>query len=141
MASFTIFFNVQSAQSVIKLFEITEKTINAVKNVLDERWEDIIAIPETQKMHSVIVTSVNVVRYARYVKSEQWKVHVFKELNHNYQSLSGNDVTLRVEDFVEVEYNGKRYAREVKLIEEDVQVSVLHRHFSQNWKWPAPQLF
>ena len=71
-------------------------------------------------MHSVIVTSVNVVRYARYVKSEQWKVHVFKELNHNYQSLSGNDVTLRVEDFVEVEYNGERYAREVKLIEEDV---------------------
>ena len=63
MASFTIFFNVQSAQSVIELFEITEKTINAVKNALDERWEDIIAIPETQKMHSVIVTSVNVVRY------------------------------------------------------------------------------
>ena len=68
-------------------------------------------------------------------------MHVFKELNHNYQSLSGNDVTLRVEDFVEVEYNGKRYAREVKMIEEDVQVSVLHRHFSQNWKWPAPPLF
>ena len=48
-------------------------------------------------------------------------------MNHNYQSLSDNDVTLKVEDFVEVEYNGKRYAGEVKLIgEEDVQVSVLH---------------
>ena len=49
---------------------------------------------------------------------------------------------LKVEDFVEVEYNGKRYAGEVKLIgEEDVQFSVLHRHFSQNWKWPASPLF
>ena len=69
-------------------------------------------------------------------------MHAFKEMNHNYQSLSDNDVTLKVEDFVEVEYNGKRYAGEVKLIgEEDVQVSVLHRHFSQNWKWPASPLF
>ena len=97
----TIFFNVQSAQSVIKLFEISEKTINAVKNVLDERWEGIIAIPETQKIHSVIVTSVNVVRYARYAKSKEWKVHAFKEINHNYQSLPDNDITLKVEDFVE----------------------------------------
>ena len=60
-------------------------------------------------------------------------------MNHNYQSLSDNNVTLKVEDFVEVEYN--KYAGEVKLIEEDVQVSVLHRHFSQNGKWPAPPLF
>ena len=44
-----------------------------------------------------------------------------------------NDVTLKVGDFVEVEYNGKRYAREVKLIGEEVmQVSVLYRHFAQN---------
>jgi len=47
------------------LIEITEKTINAVKNVIDERWEDI-EIPETQKMSSVLVTSVDVTRYARW---------------------------------------------------------------------------
>ena len=53
--------------------------------------------------------------------------------------MPDNDVTLKVGDFVEVEYNGKRYAGEVKLIgEEVVQFSVQHRHFAQNWKWPAP---
>ena len=46
--------------------------------------------------------------------------------------MPDNDVTLKVGDFVEVEYNGKRYAREVKLIEEVMQVSVLYRHFAQN---------
>ena len=56
--------------------------------------------------------------------------------------MSDYDVTLKVEDFVEVEYNGERYAREVKLIgEEDVCRFLyytgtllktgcgLHRHF------------
>ena len=46
--------------------------------------------------------------------------------------MPDNDVTLKVGDFVEVEYNGKRYAREVKLIKEVMQVSVLYRHFAQN---------
>ena len=43
-----------------------------------------------------------------------------------------------VGDWVEEEYNTKRYPGEVLLVgREDVQVSVLHRQFAQNWKWPS----
>ena len=131
------FINVQSAQSVIRLFEITEKSIMEVTDLIDQRWKDVIALPETQKMHSVAVIGVNVVRYARYVNSEEWKLHEFKE--HNDQALPDKVSinNLRIGDFVEVEYNGKSYPWEVKLVgKEDVQVSVLHRQFAQNWKWP-----
>ena len=44
-----------------------------------------IVIPETQKIHSVIVTSVNAGEICQVCK--EWKVHAFKEMNHNYQSV------------------------------------------------------
>ena len=134
------FINVQSDQSVIKLFEITETSIDDCYKVLNERRKNVDAIPDTHKMHTIIVTGMNVIKHAPYAKAKntEWKIHQFKEMNIDLNNLEYDEDLFKVGDWVEVEYSGKRYPGVVKLVgKEDIQVSVLHRQFAQNWKWPV----
>ena len=54
--------------------DISVKDIEEVKNLLHERWENVLALPEAQKMHCMSVVAVNVVEYGRYATCDEWKV-------------------------------------------------------------------
>ena len=46
--------------------------------MLDERWENVAVLPETQKMHSMNVFGVNAVEYGKYALRDEWNVHKFR---------------------------------------------------------------
>ena len=72
---------VQAKNTRIKIIHVMEADIENIKELLDERWAGIKAIPGTQKLHSIQVVERDKVRYAKYSQSvpDAWECHVFKE--------------------------------------------------------------
>ena len=134
-------FIAQQDQTNVFVSEIEVEEIKNVKTMLDERWENVAVLPETQKMHSMNVFGVNAVEYGKYALCDEWNVHNFRtdskeEPVAQEQGIAKNP--LIVGNWVEVEYNDKRCQGEVVLVgQDDVQVSVLYGQFAQNWKWPS----
>ena len=60
---------VQAKNTRIKIIHVMEADIENIKELLDERWVGIKAIPGTQKLHSIQVVELDKVRYAKYSQS------------------------------------------------------------------------
>ena len=134
----------------IKVLEIIQWDVENVKCMLDQRWEGVTAIQDTQKMHSMRVVKVNVVEYARHGLCVEWRKHVFKDETNESDESDLSDVNelsdesdecipvpVAVNDWVVVVYDEVLYPGEViGFNNEFVEVSTMTTSNRKTWHWP-----
>ena len=137
-----------------------EIMINSQKAKLVESWNETLAVPNTQKLHSVRTMGRKHLQVADTSNSNDWTLVQIREIadseaETNSESETEIDVNtdgppslgdaansvthldLSIGDWVLVKYDGNRFPGEVTTIGQnnDVKVNVMHKS-GPNWKWP-----
>ena len=130
--------------------------INSQKAKLVESWNETLAVPNTQKLHSVRTMGRKHLQVADTSDSNDWTLVQIREIAEtNSESETEIDVNtdgppslddaansvthldLSIGDWVLVKYDGNRFPGEVTTFGQnnDIKVNVMHKS-GPNWKWP-----
>ena len=136
---------VSVASKNLKGIEIREVKPETIDGVDESMWEEAPPVPGVAQAHVICVKPNGLCKLYKnnidYVLDVDalFETH-FDGMNsgvNQERELNENELNVSVGDWVIVEYDGKQYPGEVKNVSVDgVQVSVMHRTFQQNWKWP-----
>jgi hypothetical protein len=118
----------------IQIIEVTEDEIDDINKQL---WDEVQAVPGISKMHCIACKSGKCKMYPSEIELKQ-DTEVANQCTVDLTTEADTCISVfRVGDWVLISYDSKVYPGEVTVIgKDDVQVSVMHRTFNQNWKWP-----
>ena len=132
---------------------IPKSSIDKMNAFLDAKWEGVVAVPQTHKMHCFIPHGKDTVMVADTYDATEFKVVSIRKVVTTIsapqlivnETITENNTTseeprsISVGQWVVVHYDGMRYPGEVTDIdggENQYEVRVMHRS-GNHWKWPV----
>ena len=125
---------------------VAKSEIDQQSTFLDAKWEGVMALPQTHKVHCIQALGADKVKVAD-ISSEiekcsrvcQIRSPSMTEQNSPIEDKAQPTLNLSIGQWVVVKYDGEKFPGEVTCIDNsDVEVSVMHRS-ANAWKWPRPE--
>ena len=137
----------------IQVEYVTKSEIEQQFTFLDTKWEGVMAVPQTLRVHCIQAFGANEVKVADISSEIEESFRVCRIRNSSITPLTNSmteqdspieDVTqpalnLSIGVWVVVKYDDEEFPGEVTCIEDsDIEVNVMHRS-ANAWKWPRPE--